>query len=51
MPGVELAFQKSEPSLQAKQVSYALGVIRHGSTGGTRSSLLAPGYLVKVAVF
>ena len=51
MAGVDLAVQKSEPCLQAEQVSSALNLVRHISTGATRSSLLAPGYPVKVAVF
>ena len=51
VPGADLAVQKSEPCLQAEQVNSVLNVKRHGSTGATRSSLLAPGLPVKVAVF
>ena len=51
VPRADLAVQKSEPCLQAEQVSSALNLVRHISTGATRSSLLAPGYPVKVAVF
>ena len=51
MPGVDQAVQKSESSLQAEQVSYALDLIRHGCNVTTRSSLVSPGCLVKAALF
>ena len=49
--GVDLAVQKSELCLLAEQVSPALNLKQHGSTGATRSSLLALGCPVKVTVF
>ena len=51
VPGVDPVVQKSEPSFQAEQVSSELDLLRHGSTGVTRSSLLAPGCPAKVAMF
>ena len=48
---VDLAVQKSEPYLQAEQVSSALNLLRHESTGATQSSSLARGRPVKIAVF